>query len=447
MKSTTRDMTKGSPWKLIAGFALPVLLSQIFQQLYNTADTLIVGRFLGDEALAAVSSSGPLIFLLISFFEGLTMGASVTISRYFGADDKERVQRAIHTNILVSTMSGLFLTGFGIIMTPHILGWMGTDPEVLPDAIAYFRYYFMGILSVVLYNACKSIMNALGDSRRPLYYLLLSSLTNIVLDVLFIGVFHWGVWSAAVATVLSQGTSCVLCLIHLLKKGEVYTVTPRNIRFHASMLSEIIRYGLPSGVQNCVIGLANVIVQSQINSFGMLAMAAYGAHCKIEGFAFLPITSFTMACTTFVGQNLGARQYDRAKRGARFCILIAVIMAELIGLCYYLWASELITLFDSTPGVIALGVQQARTVSLFYCLLAFSHSIAAVCRGAGRAVVPMMIMLSVWCVIRIIYIMLVVHFIGEIGYIYWAYPLTWAISSTIYLIYYLRSDWVHGFER
>ena len=176
----------------------------------------------------------------------------------------------------------------------------------------------------------------------------------------------------------------MLCLIHLLKKGEVYTVTPRNIRFHTGMLGEIVRYGLPSGIQNCVIGLANVIVQSQINSFGMLAMAAYGAHCKIEGFAFLPITSFTMACTTFVGQNLGAKQYDRAKRGARFCIIIAVVMAELIGLCYYIWASQLISLFDSTPGVVALGVQQARTVALFYCLLAFSHSIAAVCRGAGR---------------------------------------------------------------
>ena len=447
MQSTTRDMTHGSPWRLIVSFAVPVLLSQIFQQLYNTADTLIVGRFLGDGALAAVSSSGPLIFLLISFFVGVTMGASVTISRYFGAGDHDRVSRAIHTNILVSMCSGILLTVCGVAFTPTILRWMGTDPEVLPEAISYFRYYFTGVLAVVLYNACKSIMNALGDSRRPLYYLILSSLINIALDLLFIAVFHWGVWSAAVATTISQAISMVLCLIHLLKKGEVYTVTPRNIRFHASMLSEIIRYGLPSGVQNCVIGLANVIVQSQINSFGMLAMAAYGAHCKIEGFAFLPITSFTMACTTFVGQNLGARQYDRAKRGARFCILIAVIMAELIGLCYYLWASELITLFDSTPGVIALGVQQARTVSLFYCLLAFSHSIAAVCRGAGRAVVPMMIMLSVWCVIRIIYIMLVVHFIGEIGYIYWAYPLTWAISSTIYLIYYLRSDWVHGFER
>jgi len=324
---------------------------------------------------------------------------------------------------------------------------MNTDAQVMPQAVEYFRYYFLGVLATVLYNMCTSILNALGDSRRPLHYLIISSLVNIALDLLFIGAFRWGVWSAAVATVLSQGTSCVLCLIHLLKKGEVYTVTPRNIRFHTGMLGEIVRYGLPSGIQNCVIGLANVIVQSQINSFGMLAMAAYGAHCKIEGFAFLPITSFTMACTTFVGQNLGAKQYDRAKRGARFCIIIAVVMAELIGLCYYIWASQLISLFDSTPGVVALGVQQARTVALFYCLLAFSHSIAAVCRGAGRAVVPMMIMLSVWCVIRIIYIMLVVHFIGEIGYIYWAYPLTWAISSTIYLIYYLRSDWVHGFER
>ena len=262
---------------------------------------------------------------------------------------------------------------------------MNTDAQVMPQAVEYFRYYFLGVLATVLYNMCTSILNALGDSRRPLHYLIISSLVNIALDLLFIGAFRWGVWSAAVATVLSQGTSCVLCLIHLLKKGEVYTVTPRNIRFHTGMLGEIVRYGLPSGIQNCVIGLANVIVQSQINSFGMLAMAAYGAHCKIEGFAFLPITSFTMACTTFVGQNLGAKQYDRAKRGARFCIIIAVVMAELIGLCYYIWASQLISLFDSTPGVVALGVQQARTVALFYCLLAFSHSIAAVCRGAGRA--------------------------------------------------------------
>ena len=198
------------------------------------------------------------------------------------------------------------------------------------------------------------------------------------------------------------------------------------------------RYGLPSGIQNCVIGLANVIVQSQINSFGMLAMAAYGAHCKIEGFAFLPITSFTMACTTFVGQNLGAKQYDRAKRGARFCIIIAVVMAELIGLCYYIWASQLISLFDSTPGVVALGVQQARTVALFYCLLAFSHCCAGILRGLGRPVVPMMVMLAVWCLLRITYITVTLHFIRDIGVVFWAYPLTWSISSVLFAWYILH---------
>ena len=412
-RQTVQNMTDGSPVSLILRFALPIFISQVFQQLYSTADAFIVGKYLGTNAFAAVSSSGTLIMLLTSLFIGTAMGAGVAISKYFGAGDYENVSRAIHTNLAFGIVSGTLLTLIGVFLTPTFLVWMNTDAQVMPQAVEYFRYYFLGVLATVLYNMCTSILNALGDSRRPLHYLIISSLVNIALDLLFIGAFRWGVWSAAVATVISQGTSCVLCLIHLLKKGEVYTVTPRNIRFHT----------------------------------GMLAMAAYGAHCKIEGFAFLPITSFTMACTTFVGQNLGAKQYDRAKRGARFCIIIAVVMAELIGLCYYIWASQLISLFDSTPGVVALGVQQARTVALFYCLLAFSHSIAAVCRGAGRAVVPMLIMLSVWCVIRIIYIMLVVHFIGEIGYIYWAYPLTWAISSTIYLIYYLRSDWVHGFER
>lgn len=444
---TVRNMTEGRPAALILRFALPVFISQVFQQLYSTADVFIVGQFLGTNAFAAVSSSGTLIFLLTSLFIGISQGAGVAISKYFGAGDYDNVSRAIHTNLAFGLVSGFFLTLVGVFLTPTFLTWMNTDPAVMPEAVEYFRFYFLGVLSTVLYNMCAGALNALGDSRRPLHYLIISSLTNIALDLLFVGALGFGVWSAAVATVLSQTISFLLCLRHLLKKGEVYTVTPRNIRFHGDMLREIIRYGLPSGIQNCVIGLANVIVQSQINSFGMLAMAAYGAHAKIEGFAFLPITSFTMACTTFVGQNLGARQYDRAKRGARFCIVVAVLIAELIGLCYYLFAPQLIGLFDSTPGVIALGVQQAHTVALFYCLLAFSHSIAAVCRGAGRAVVPMMIMLSVWCVLRIIYIMLVVHFFGEIGYIYWAYPITWTISSAIYLVYYLKSDWVHGFER
>lgn len=441
-----RDLTAGNPYSLIVGFAMPVLLSQIFQQLYNTADTYLVSKFLGTDAMAAVSSSGTLIFLLVSFFNGTAMGAGVVISRYFGAGDPDRVSRAIHTNIALGLASSVFLTVIGVWLTPTFLVWMNTDVDVLPQAIEYFRYYFLGIIGLVMYNICRGIMNAVGDSKRPLYYLIFSSVLNVVLDALFMGVFHWGVWSAAAATVVSQLASVVLCCFHLFRKGNIFTVELRKIRFHWDMLKEIVRYGLPSGIQNSVIGLANVIVQSQINSFGKLAMAAYGAHAKIEGFAFLPITSFNMAVTTFISQNLGAKQYDRAKKGARFGIWAAVIMAELIGVACYVWAPYLIGFFDKTPEVVAYGVQQAHTVALFYCLLAFSHSIAAVCRGAGKAFVPMFVMLSVWCALRITYIILVMHFFGEITYIYWAYPLTWLISSVIYLIYYLCSDWVHGFD-
>lgn len=447
MDGSTMDMTRGKPWRLITAFAIPVLLSQVFQQLYNTADALIVGRFLGDEALAAVSSSGTLIFLIISFFTGMSMGASVTISRYFGAGDYARVSRAIHTNVLLAILCGIVLTVFGVALTPTFLRWMGTDPDVLPEAISYFRYYFFGILAVVMYNTCKGIMNALGDSRRPLYYLILSSLVNIVLDLLFIAVFHWGVWSAAAATTISQAVSMVLCLIHLTKKGTIYQVRLRDLRLGREMLGQIFRYGLPSGVQNSVIGFANVIVQSNINSFGKLAMAAYGAYSKLEGFAFLPVTSFTMALTTYVSQNLGAGEYDRAKKGSRFGIITSLLLAELIGVLMYLFAPQLTAIFTETPEVIALGVEQARTISLFYCLLAFSHAVASVCRGAGKAFVPMTIMLVFWCVVRITYITTVMHFVHDIQYIYWAYPITWSLSSIVYLIYYHFSDWVHGFEK
>ena len=446
-KEAIRDLTVGKPSSVMVSFVLPILLSQIFQQLYNTADTFIVGKFLGTEALAAVSSSGSLIYLLVSFFEGTAMGAGVVVARYFGAGLNNKVSRAIHTNIALGLVCGVMLTAVGVIFTPTFLVWMKTDPDVLPQAIEYFRYYFFGALATVLYNICRGIMNAVGDSKRPLYYLIFSSVLNVVLDVLFVGGFHWGVWSAAVATVISQAASVVLCLRHLMKKGQVFTVELKKIRFHKDMLIEIVRYGLPSGVQNSVIGFANVMVQTQINSFGKLATAAFGTYAKIEGFAFLPIMSFSMAISTFVSQNLGAAKYDRARKGARFGIVTAVVMAEIIGLIFYLTAPTLIGLFDSTPEVITLGVRQAHIEALFYALLAFSHSIAAVCRGAGRAVVPMTIMLSVWCVFRIIYILLVMQLFGEIQYVYWAYPITWSISSVIYLFYYLRSDWVHGFDR
>ncbi len=443
---TTRDMTTGNIYKHMLAFALPILFSQMFQQLYNTADAFIVGRLLGTEALAAVSSSGPMIHLMISFLVGISMGASTVISRYFGAGDPDKVSKAIHTNLAFGLISSLILTAFGVIFTPTILRWINTDPAVLPQATEYFRVYFAGISTIVMYNMCKGIMNAVGDSRRPLYYLIYSSLINVVLDLVFIGVFKWGVWSAAFATVISQASALVLCLFHILKKGRIFSVYIRRIRIHRDIFGEIVRIGLPAGVSNSVIGLANVVVQSQINSFGMLAMAAYGAHSKIEGFVFLPVMSFNMAISTFISQNLGAKEYERAKKGARFGIILAVALAQCIGFAVLAFAPQLVAMFDPTPEVVALGALQARTLAKFYFLLSFSHAIAAVCRGAGKAFVPMLVMLGVWCGVRLVYIYAIMHFVGEISYIYWAYPLTWLISSLIYLVYYLRSDWVHGFE-
>lgn len=442
----TMNMTEGSPYGMIVRFALPIFLSQVFQQLYNTADTFIVGRFLGTEALAAVSSSGTLIFLMVSFIMGTAMGAGVVISRFFGAGDEENVSKAIHTSVLVGLIASVFMTVIGVILTPTFLRWMNVDEAVMPQSVEYFKYYFLGVSTIIMYNILKGIMNAVGDSKRPLYYLIVSSLLNIGLDCLFIGVFHWGIWSAAVATVISQLVSCILCLKHLMQKGHIYTIHLKKLAIHKQALSLTLRYGLPSGVQNSVISLANVIVQSQINSFGMMAMAAYGTHSKIEGFAFLPIMSFTMAITTFVSQNLGAGNQTRAKKGATFGIVSSVILAELIGVLIYFLAPVLIALFDSTPEVVALGTSQAHIEALFYGLLAFAHAVAAVCRGAGKAFVPMIIMLSIWCVLRIGYIYVIMQVFGEITYIYAAYPLTWGLSDIIYLIYYLRSNWAAGFE-
>lgn len=444
-KSGIKNMTTGDTKKLIIQFAIPVFLSQLFQQLYNSVDSLIVGNFLGKEALAAVSSSGTLIFLLVSFFTGTAMGAGVVISRYFGAGDEKKVSRAIHTNVAFGLAAGTALTIAGVVLTPTILRWMGTAEDVLPNSIVYFRYYFLGVLANVMYNIFTSIMNAVGDSRRPMQYLMFSSVLNVLLDLLFIGVFRFGVGAAAVATTISQAASALLCLRRLLEKGTVYQLTPAKIRFHKDMLKEIVKYGLPTGVQNSVIAIANVIVQSNINSFGTEAMAGYGSYVKIEGFAFLPITCFAMAMTTFIGQNLGAAQYNRAKEGARFGIAASLTLSELIGVIIFLAAPFLIRMFNNDSEVIAYGVKQARTEALFYFLLAFSHIIAGICRGAGKAVIPMAIMLSIWCVLRITYITVMMRYAHEIQYIYWAYPITWGISSIIYLLYYLKSNWIYGY--
>lgn len=444
--SSSSLMTEGAIWKKIIFFALPLFFSNLFQQLYNTADSLIVGNFLGSDALAAVSSSGSVIFLMIGFFNGLSIGAGVVVSRYYGARQLDPLQKAIHSTLALGVLSGLLLSIVGILLTPQILVWMGTPEEVLPNSILYFRIYFIGSLGFVLYNNCVSIFQAVGDSRHPLIYLVISSLTNIALDLFFIAVLGFGVGAAAFATVISQFVSCFLCLRKLSKSSEEYRVSLRQIRFHRSVLKLIISNGLPAGCQNSIISFANVIVQSNINHFGKMAVAGCGSYSKIEGFAFLPITCFTMALTTFISQNIGAKKYDRVKKGARFAILCSMLLAEFVGVCIYLLAPILISAFNSDPAVITYGVTQARTVSLFYFLLAFSHCIAGIMRGAGRSTVPMIVMMICWCLIRVTYITIVVRVIPVINSIFYAYPLTWGLSSIVFLIYFLKVDWMHGKE-
>lgn len=444
--SKTNDMTVGNPTTTMLAFALPIMISQIFQQLYNTADTYIVGKYLGTDALSAVSSSGTLIFFLIGFFSGTATGAGVVISRYFGANDKDRVSRAIHTDIVFGLICGAIVTTIGVTLTPTILKMMNIDEEIFPQAVEYFKYYFYGGIFLIMYNICCGIMNAVGDSRRPLFYLIFSSLLNIALDLLFVGVFRFGVWSAALATVISQAASVSLCFIHLMKKDHIYTVSIRKLKIHRDMIKEIIRFGLPSGVQNSVIAVANVLVQSQINFFGKYATGAYGIHAKIEGFAFVPINSFTAAISTFISQNLGARKYDRARKGARIGIISCCIIAETVGIICFTFSKTFVGFFDSNPEIIKYGFMQDRSITLFYFLLAFSHSIASVCRGAGKAFVPMFVMLGDWCAFRILYIEVVMHLFENIRLIYFAYPITWFISSVIFCIYYFKSDWIHGFD-
>ena len=440
-------MTKGDPKKVIFAFAFPIFLSQLFQQLYSTADAWIVSEYLGDGAFAAVTSSGSLIHLMVSFFVGASMGAGVVIRRYFGAGDPDRTSKAVHTSVLVSAICGLALTVIGTVLASWIPGWMQLDNTLIPYSAAYLRWYFAGSIALVMYNTFKGIMNAVGDSKRPLYYLIVSSVLNVFLDWLFLGPMGLGIEWAAIATTISQAVSAGLCLIQLTKKNTVYTLSRTKLRMDPELLKEILRYGLPTGVQNSVIGLANVMVQSHINTFEEVGTAACGAYARIQGFAFLPITSFSMALTTFIGQNLGAKEYARAKAGARFGIWASMLMAELIGLILYFFAEPLVAFFIDDPEAIAIGAEQSRIESLFFFLLSYSHCLAGIFRGAGKAFVPMFVMLGVWCVFRIAYISVAMRIDHNIIWLFWAYPITWLISSVIYLIYYWKSDWIHGFEK
>ena len=441
------SMLEGSVWRSIVLFAIPIFLGNLFQQLYSTADAFIVGNFISKEALAAVSSSGNLIFMLTGLLNGVAMGAGVLIAKYYGAKDRQSLSLAVHTGIAFAIAAGLVMTALGVWLAPQILCWMGTPEEVLPNSVAYFRTYFYGVLASFVYNIATGILQSVGDSRHPLYYLVVASVVNVVLDLFFVAILHLGVAWAAVATVISQVVSAVLCLRRLMLPDQICRLEWKKVRFDLPSLKDIVRFGLPSGIQNSVIGFANVVVQSNINAFGADAMAGCGSYSKVEGFAFLPVTCFAMALSTYVGQNLGAKQHDRTLRGARFGILCSVTLAEVVGLAIWLFAPHIIALFNDDPSVVAFGRQQARVEGLFYCFLALSHCMAGIFRGAGKATVPMVVMLGIWCIVRVAYITVTVGIWENILLVFSAYPLTWFLSSVIFVIYFFKADWLHAFDR
>ena len=439
-------MTEGVIWKEILLFSIPLLLGNLFQQLYNAVDSVVVGNYIGAQALAAVGSSAPVINLLVSFFMGLAVGAGVIISRYFGARKKEELHIAVHTSLALTFAAGLVMTLIGVLISPYVLQWVGTPSVVMESSVLYLRINFLGILSVMVYNMGSGILRAVGDSRNPLYFLIVSSVTNIILDMLFVIVFHMGIAGVGWATLIAQTISAVLTMLLLMRTKEEYQVKLKHIRFHKHMLYEIVRLGLPSGLQNAIVSFSNVIVQSNINAFGSLAMAGCGSYTKIDGFAILPVMSYSMALTTFTGQNMGAKKYDRVKQGAKTGILMSVLTIVCISALLLMLGPNVLAIFSSDPTVINYGLYMMHVLAPGYIFLAISHAFNGIIRGAGITTVPMIVMVTCWCGLRMAWILTSVPLFHDIGVVFMGWPLTWIASALWLFLYYRKGKWMTRYD-
>lgn len=436
-----RGLTEGSIPKQMLLFAMPMFISSVFQQLYNAVDTLIVGNVLGDQELASVASSGSMIFLMTGFIFGISAGAGVVIARFFGAQDKERLHKAVHTTVAIGVICGLTLAALGFFFTPWLLELMATPDDVMPHSVLYFRIYSLGCITVVLYNFGACILQSIGDSRSPMIFLIISAISNVILDLVFIWGLGGGVGSAALATVLSQGLSAFLVfskLIRLGRQGHPYGVSISAIKIDMPMLRNVISQGFPSGIQNSVTSISHIVVQGNINLFGATAMAGCGTHMKIEGFAFLPIMCFSMALATFVSQNLGANKTDRVMGGIRFGLICSIIAAQIVGVILFFGASFFVRLFSENQEVIYYGASQIKIAALFAFVLAIDHCSIGILRGFGRPVIAMGVVLAIWCLFRIVFITVMLHYIYDIFVIFWTFPLTWSMTAVLFIYFLLR---------
>lgn len=435
-------MTEGTIWKKILIFAVPLIIGNLLQQMYSTIDSIIVGHYVGKSALAAVGSSTSIINLLIAFSQGASVGAGVVISQYIGARDKKSVHSAVHTAAAVAVLLGLFLTLAGVLMSGQLLVRMQTPDDVINDSTLYLRVYSAGLVFNVVYNMATGIMNAAGNSKRPLIYLGAASVTNIVLDMLFIAVGGMGVEGAAIATDVSQAVSCVLAMIYLFRVDADYRISPKDMHINGHMLSKIIKIGLPTGIQSMVISLSNIIIQSSINSFGSTQMAGFGAYMKVDGFNILPVLSISMAVTTFVGQNYGAGRIDRVKKGAAVTVVMGLIYTALTGILMLTFSEPIMRLFTDDADIIAAGELAMKYFCPYYMLLSILNVLAGTVRGAGKSVPPMVILLFSMCVFRVLWIKLVLPHYNTIDVVYMVYPVSWVIGAALMALYTWKGKWL-----
>lgn len=442
LQSTNTDMISGSIFKSIFWFSIPLLIGNFFQQLYNTVDSYVVGNFVNTNALAAVGASTPVVNMLVGFFMGLSTGAGVVISQYFGAGKGEDMSKAVHSSVALTAFLSIVFTGVGMLYTRPLLKAIGVPEDVLPHSSLYLMIYFGGITFSLFYNMGSGILRAVGDSRHPLIYLAVASLVNIALDFLFVCGFHMGIAGVAIATIIAQAVSSAMVLYKLMHTREDYRVEIRKIRFHKKMVRKIISFGFPAACQQSITSFSNVVVQSYINHFGTAAMAGYSATLRIDGFLQLSLQSFNMAITTFVGQNIGARRYKRVKKGifAAWLMSSTVILAGSLGM--YFGAAGLIRIFTDDIQVIKNGSHMLRIFSMAYIALPVVQVLNGALRGAGLSKVPMFFMLGCFVVLRQIYLMIAVPLTDSLWVVTAGWPITWVICAAGMLIYYVRADWL-----
>lgn len=436
------SITEGVIWKQLLIFFFPILIGTFFQQLYNTVDTIIVGQYVGKEALAAVGTTGTLINLLVGFFVGMASGATVIISQFYGRGDAKNVSKAVHTSMALAIAAGVIMMVLGIATARPCLELLGVPEDVMSGALTYIIVYYCGIIGNMIYNVGTGVLRAIGDSKMPLYVLIACCLANIILDLLFVVVFHWDVFGVALATILSQLISAVLIMLRLMKTHDSYRVELKKIRFHGNLLKDVIRIGLPSGLQSVMFSASNLMVQAAINSFGTDAIASWAAIGKIDGFIWMVMNAFGTAVATFAGQNFGAGKYDRLKKSARVCLMMALGSVLALSALLFVFRVPILRFFTDDDAVVEIGQQFFQILAPSYFTFVFVEILSGVVHGVGDALKPMLIICFGSCGLRILWILLAVPQWHTVQTVAFCYPVTWVVTATVFVIYYCRMNWL-----